>query len=568
LSLIFLLLSVRLAWAQVGIGTTTPTNKLDVAGDARIRTLNRLTPPFRLIGADANGVLGELRGTNTGDFPQWDANLNQWIIGSAPGNAWLLLGNSGTNPANNFLGTIDNVDLVLRTNNTERLRVFANGYVGIGTPAPTPTKRLHVAAGNEGGLIVDVTANGAANLSANALNSTITGGGNTAHGLEVVTNGDATYLIGVGSRTTPNHGGTNVGVQGRADNNTGRAIGLWGAVGDATAYIGSVSASYRAGVFAFHSGAQLPGGGLHTPTPPAAGEQLYALAVRGRAYIDNGQFIVSGPTYNPNAAPAVTGLPTGAGTRFLWVPERTAFRAVGIYAQPDDWTANATDHADPGQLGFASFAAGLNVRASGNLTFVVGVASEATQTGSVALGKYVATRHPGSFQIGDDPGPRGGAGRPYPELISTLSNQFSTRYYNGYRFIVREPNAPPAGSPPGARPIEAPDPTRQPTQWPNAVPGVFIAGMYNHFRLGSIDFGVGDGWLGIGTQLPDAPLHVIGKQGRGVLVNDGYIAIEGTGAFRANGQNGLTRTVNVMGSNGQPCQLVFSKGILVSTNCP
>jgi hypothetical protein len=92
--------------------------------------------------------------------------------------------------------------------------------------------------------------------------------------------------------------------------------------------------------------------------------------------------------------------------------------------------------------------------------------------------------------------------------------------------------------------------------------------MYNHFRLGSIDFGVGDGWLGIGTQLPDAPLHVIGKLGQGVLVNDGYIAIEGTGAFRANGQDGLTRTVNVMGSNGQPCQLVFSKGILVSTSCP
>ncbi len=54
------LLSVGLAWAQVGIGTTAPTNKLDVAGDARIRTLNPLTPPFRLIGADANGVLGKL----------------------------------------------------------------------------------------------------------------------------------------------------------------------------------------------------------------------------------------------------------------------------------------------------------------------------------------------------------------------------------------------------------------------------------------------------------------------------------------------------------------------------
>ncbi len=558
-----------LAWAQVGIGTTAPTNKLDVAGDARIRTLNPLAPPFRLIGADANGVLGELRGTNAGDFFQWDPVLNQWVITSAPGNAWLLLGNTGTNPANNFLGTIDNVDLVLRTNNTERFRIYANGYVGIGTPAPAPTKRLHVAAGNEGGLAVVVNANGAANLSANALNSTIAGGGNTAHGLEVVTNGDANYLIGIGSQTAPNHAGTNVGVRGRADNNAGRAIGLWGAVGDASTYIGSVSSSYGAGVFAFHAGAQLPAAGvLQNPTLPPANEQLYALAVRGRAYIENGQLIVAGPSYNPAAPPALTGLPTGSGSRLVWIPERAAFRAVIIYPRPDDFTANAADHADPGQIGFASFAAGLNVRASGNLTFVCGVASEATQTGSVALGKYVATRHPGSFQIGDDPGPRNLGSRPYPELISTLSNQFSGRFYQGYRFIVREPNAPPPGSPAGARPIEAPDPTRLPTQWPNAVPGVFIAGMYNHFRLGSIDFGIGDGWLGVGTQLPDAPLHVIGKQGKGVLVHDGYIAIEGAGAFRANGQDGLTRTVNVMGSNGNPCQLIFSKGILVSTTCP
>jgi hypothetical protein len=123
------------------------------------------------------------------------------------------------------------------------------------------------------------------------------------------------------------------------------------------------------------------------------------------------------------------------------------------------------------------------------LTFVSGVASEATATGAVALGKYVSTRHPGSFQTADDPGPRSNPSRPYPELISTLSNQFSARYYQGHRFIVREPNAPPAGAPPGARPIEAPDPTLPPTQWPNAVPGVYIAGMYNHSRLGSIDFG-------------------------------------------------------------------------------
>src|SRR5205807_875723 len=45
-----------------------------------------------------------------------------------PGLSWLLSGNPGTNPANNFLGTTDAADLVLRTNNTERARL--NGSTG------------------------------------------------------------------------------------------------------------------------------------------------------------------------------------------------------------------------------------------------------------------------------------------------------------------------------------------------------------------------------------------------------------------------------------------------------
>lgn len=49
---------------------------------------------------------------------------------------WLVSGNSGTDPSNNFLGTSDNQPLVIKTNNAERLRVNANGNVGIGTPNP------------------------------------------------------------------------------------------------------------------------------------------------------------------------------------------------------------------------------------------------------------------------------------------------------------------------------------------------------------------------------------------------------------------------------------------------
>jgi len=56
--------------------------------------------------------------------------------------AWQTLGNTGTNPATNFLGTIDNQDLVFRTNNLEQVRILANGNTGIGTP--TPTEKLEI----------------------------------------------------------------------------------------------------------------------------------------------------------------------------------------------------------------------------------------------------------------------------------------------------------------------------------------------------------------------------------------------------------------------------------------
>ncbi len=32
--------------------------------------------------------------------------------------------------------------------------------------------------------------------------------------------------------------------------------------------------------------------------------------------------------------------------------------------------------------------------------------------------------------------------------------------------------------------------------------------------------------------------------------------------------SGHSGTVNVTGSNGQPCQMVYQNGILISTNCP
>jgi hypothetical protein len=49
---------------------------------------------------------------------------------------WLLLGNAGTNPPTNFVGTTDNEPLVFKTDATEYMRILTNGKVGIGTTSP------------------------------------------------------------------------------------------------------------------------------------------------------------------------------------------------------------------------------------------------------------------------------------------------------------------------------------------------------------------------------------------------------------------------------------------------
>lgn len=64
-----------------------------------------------------------------------------WIRVATDGDSWKTIGNSGTNPSTNFLGTTDANDLLIKTNNIDRLRIMNDGSTqnrfGFGTNFPT-----------------------------------------------------------------------------------------------------------------------------------------------------------------------------------------------------------------------------------------------------------------------------------------------------------------------------------------------------------------------------------------------------------------------------------------------
>lgn len=74
-------------------------------------------------------------------LPTWKPRTQ--IFGSL---GWSLTGNLGTSPLLNFLGTIDAQPLVIKTTSLERMRVAADGNVGIGTSSPG--QLLEVKGGN------------------------------------------------------------------------------------------------------------------------------------------------------------------------------------------------------------------------------------------------------------------------------------------------------------------------------------------------------------------------------------------------------------------------------------
>jgi len=144
------------ATGNVGIGTANPTERLQVSdGNIAITNTDNTARQLRLYepsGAGTNFTAfraqaqasditytlpASLTTTNTvaTGILQTDASGNlSWLSPAAlaAATAWTLTGNSGTNPAVNFLGTTDAQPLVIRVGNQETFRFNPPGAFGSG----------------------------------------------------------------------------------------------------------------------------------------------------------------------------------------------------------------------------------------------------------------------------------------------------------------------------------------------------------------------------------------------------------------------------------------------------
>jgi len=185
------LLSTGLHAQSVGIGTANPdpSARLHIEDDARGLLIPRVALTATNSAAPvtttpATGLLVYNTATTTGPtavtpgFYYWDGS--QWVRlatgGAGGGNAWLLTGNAGTNPAVNFLGTTDAQPLCIRVDNQETFR-----FNPPGTSAPAWS--IQRGGGNQRGLhAVDLQSARTAPTQVASGNYSVIGGGrsNTA----------------------------------------------------------------------------------------------------------------------------------------------------------------------------------------------------------------------------------------------------------------------------------------------------------------------------------------------------------------------------------------------------
>lgn len=129
-----LLFSTNSGFGQVGIGTTDPdpSSILDIVSTEGGLLIPRMTESQRL------GIVGPAIGLlvfQTDSVPGiYVYTASGWTIAVSTNESWGLNGNSGTNGGFNFIGTVDNEPLDIRTNNTLTHRFTEQGVLEVINP--------------------------------------------------------------------------------------------------------------------------------------------------------------------------------------------------------------------------------------------------------------------------------------------------------------------------------------------------------------------------------------------------------------------------------------------------
>lgn len=219
----------------MGINQATPDIKsiLHITSTAKGVLLPRMTSLQRttLIAngsatdASRDGLL--VYDTNLKNFLSWNSTALRWdtVLTRTNGSGlyWALLGNGGTSPLTNFIGTTDSTDLVFRTNNTERFRIKANGLFFTNNQGAGPQ---NIFFGDSAGFNITTGANNAG-LGLAALRLTTIGYNNSALGSYALENNLSGY------------NNTGVGIESLRNNTTGygnTSVGERSSYGNTTAY--------------------------------------------------------------------------------------------------------------------------------------------------------------------------------------------------------------------------------------------------------------------------------------------------------------------------------------------
>lgn len=197
------------ATGNIGIGTNSPTNRLQVTADF---------DPLKLEGvqyepSDLNNLLPVLTLNS-------DGIVRQTSLAPILYNNWSLTGNTGTDPGTNFLGTTDEKDLMFKVNSLQSGLLSDKGVTALGTGALgnysiTLPKIALTAIGNNALANAESTVAFSTAVGAGALQSSTTGDYNTAVGmgaLSDLTTGTDNVALGTGAGATLTTGNFNIAI--------------------------------------------------------------------------------------------------------------------------------------------------------------------------------------------------------------------------------------------------------------------------------------------------------------------------------------------------------------------